>query len=133
MIAALVLLTLGAAPAPAPKFDLVCVGQKEWSGLRSIEATTIPVTFRLRIDTVSSRFCYDSCQTVYNIDTVGAKALFFGGSTEGQVAEHTEMVDRTTGEYLFLKSWADDALSLKINAKCTAATFSGFPEIPAKF
>lgn len=129
-----VALAVSSIPAQAAdQFDLICSGTKEWHGTRPIELTKLPVTFRLRIDTEARKFCYDQCEGLYSINLVAPKALFFGGFNEAEADRRTEMVDRVTGEYLFIKSWVDDALSLEIHAQCSVTNFSGFPDPPAKF
>lgn len=132
-LAAMLMATPAAAATAEQRFDLVCSGTKEWSGLRPVEPTTAMAQFRLRIDLDSKKFCYDSCDSILDITTVGAKALFLGGDGSTGSAEHSEFVDRTSGRYFFLKSWADDAVSLTIKASCSPERFSGFPDPPAKF
>ena len=123
-----------AVPAQAAdQFDLVCRGTKEWSGLRAVELTKLPFSFRLKVDTLSERFCYERCEVLYSISLVTPKSLFLGGFENVDPDNRTEVLDRTTGKYFFVKSWQDDALSLKIEADCTASAFTGFPEAPSKF
>ena len=134
MRALVLALALTSVPAhAADQFDLICNGTKEWHGSRPIELTNSPVTFRLRVDTGAGSYCYDQCTKTYSISLVAAKSLFLGGFNEAESDRRTEVVDRVTGEYLFLKNWIDDSLSLEIHAKCVAAPFSGFPDPPARF
>ena len=117
-------LSLSTAAQADDRFDLICQGTKQ----EDLNGPKEPHSFRMIIDLEAMTFCKDECDTMWDIAEVDPAEIRFTANFEGSVTSD-QRVSRRTGKYEWvLISTGIRPWSQQIEAQCSPAPFSGFPE-----
>lgn len=120
MKAILLILTV-VANAPAQQFDLICVSKYH------------DATFHYRVDLAAGSYCVTQDQGK-RLTSIGRDCfrdrLYAGSNAISFGVDPQQYVDRVTGKWA-LKPIGDRYTMYR--GTCTAAPFSGFPEVQTKF
>lgn len=124
----LALLAAGGANAQtATQFDLVCRGTRQ----TGLEAEPVPIEYRIRVDLVAGRWCWDVCERTYEFADVGPDRIVFSKDeidTYRKRSSSENSVSRSTGEHRLI--WIESRpfpTYVETKGHCDPAEFSGFP------
>lgn len=111
----------------ARQFDLQCAGSR----LEVVDGAPEPYEYGFRIDLDANRWCWAHCERTFEIQEVAPDKITFFEDSEDTYRKRQNRwnsVSRTTGEHELLTIETRPLVRYyKVQGRCTAQPFSGFP------